>query len=626
MMNRNTLNLFSILSLILLTQFVQPLEAKQDRPNIVWVVSEDNSANWYRLYNPENGAAMPNIEKLAEHGLVFNDAYSCAPVCSAARSTIISGCYGPRLGSHFHRNQGPVTMPKGLKMFPAYLREAGYYTSNCHKEDYNFNKDEKIGVWDESSKRASYRKRAEGQPFFHVQNYHRTHESQMFKGLPEGRTPVVKKSEVQLFPYHPDTELFREKYAQYVTLNTIVDEEIGRLIKQLEDDGLMDDTFIFHYGDHGGVLPGGKGYAHNDGLQVAMVVYVPENWKHLAPAAAGSRVDGMVEFVDLSATVLNLAGVDVPEQMDGKPFLGKGVTTESLKKDDVAFGYADRFDEKYDLVRFLRKGKYTYWRSYQPFNYDGLFNEYRYKQPAFREWRDMAWSGKLNEVQGAFYEPRQPEQLYDLESDPHETNNLANDPKFASVLKEMRKEVQKRVKCMNDLSFIPESEFLKNSSGDGEAYGNENSSRISDLVDIADWQLLSFKKVKGKLKSALEMDDPYKRYWALINCSAFGKEAAIFLPKAKELAKNDPSLLVRTRAVEFIGLVEGTEGLAPQVMDILSKSTDPVEVNLILNTVVLLMDGAGLELQKAEIEKSQWSKMEGKVVPRRVEYLLSKAK
>ena len=149
----------------------------------------------------------------------------------------------------------------------------------------------------------------------------------------------------------------RQKYAQYLTMNNGIDKQMGRFIKQLEDDGLMDDTFIFHYGDHGGVLPGGKGYAHNDGLQVAMVVYVPKNWQHLAPAKSGSRIDGFVEFVDLSATVLNLAGIDIPKQIDGKPFLGKGVKLDELNKRDTTFGYADRFDEKYDHVRFLRKGK-----------------------------------------------------------------------------------------------------------------------------------------------------------------------------------------------------------------------------------------------------------------------------
>ncbi|WP_044212408.1 sulfatase [Flammeovirga sp. OC4] len=607
------------LFLILAICWQTTLFAQQKRPNIVWLTSEDNSANWYRLYNPEHGAPMPNIEKLAEGGLVFNHAYSNAPVCSTARSTIISGVYAPKTGVHFHRPQEKVHMPQGLQMFPKYLREAGYYTTNNNKQDYNFTKEEVEGVWDESSRKATFRNRKPNQPFFHVQNFYDTHESQMFGPLKAHVEDISATANVELFPYHPDTPLFREKYAQYISLNHHVDKRIGKIVKQLEEDGLLDDTFIFHYGDHGGVLPGGKGYAHNDGLQVAMVVYVPENWKHLAPAPKGSRVDGFVEFIDLSATVLHLAGLPVPEQIDGKPFLGEGVTLKELDKRDEAFGYADRFDEKYDLVRFLRKGKYSYWRSYQPFNFDGLHNFYRYKQPAFREWRDLARKGELEKVQEAFYRSRLPEQLYDLENDPHEINNLANDPAYKKVLLEMRKIMQDRVKGMPDLSFYPEPTFLKLSKGDGVAFGKENKSQINKLIDLADLQLLPFKKAKKGIQKALSSENAMDRYWALINCSAYGKEASPFYATAKQLAVSDPDLLVRTRATEFLGLTE-TVDPKPLILDILDQCKDPIETNFILNTVVLLMDAKGMKIDLETIEKAHWSKFEG-LVPRRIEYL-----
>ncbi len=188
--------------------------AQQKRPNIVWITTEDNSACWYRLYNPDHGAPMQNIEKLAKHGLVVNNAYSNGPVCSAARSTIISGVYGPRTGAHFHRPQVKVKLPEGLKMFPAYLRQAGYYTSNNSKQDYNYEKASEKGVWDESSKKATFRKRQPGQPFFHVQNHGTTHEGQLFKGLPKGKKRIVDPKDVELCPYHQDTPLMRQKYAE----------------------------------------------------------------------------------------------------------------------------------------------------------------------------------------------------------------------------------------------------------------------------------------------------------------------------------------------------------------------------------------------------------------------------
>lgn len=590
--------------------------AAQDRPNIVWLTTEDNSACWYRLYNPEHGAPMPNVERLAKEGLVFNNAYSCGPVCSVARSTIISGCYGPRTGAQYHRKIKPVDLPAGLKPFPAYLREAGYYTSNNKKTDYNYSISKKE-AWDESSAQASYRNRKPGQPFFHVQNWMTTHESRLFRDLPKGTEMVVDPDDVKLFPYHPDTPIFRKKYAQYLTLQTIVDAEMGKLISQLEKDGLLDDTFIFHYGDHGGVLPGGKGYAHNDGLQTAMVVYIPKNWQHLVPAPRGSRIDGFIEFVDLAPTVLNLAGVDIPAQMDGRPFLGKGVSLDELNRRDTAFGYAERFDEKYDMVRFLRKGNFTYWRSYQPFNFDGLYNFYRYKQPAFVEWSELARAGKLNEAQRQFYEARPPEMLFDLSRDPHEVHNLADDPAYADKRVEMRRALQQKVKALPDVGFFPEPVFLRESGGDGEAFGRKNRDQISKLVGIADLQLHPFPEVKPQIKKALSSKVPMERYWALITCSAFGEQAAPFYEQAKAMAHQDTNRLVRTRAAEFLGLT-AQENPMPILADVLNETTDPDEANLICNTVVLLRDGKpGYEFDPASVSSAPWVNDKGLVDHRR---------
>jgi len=586
-------------------------------PNIVWLTTEDNSACWYRLYNPDHGAPMPNIERLAKSGLVFNNAYSCAPVCSAARSTIISGCYGPRTGAHYHRRQQRVKLPDGLKPFPAYLREAGYYTTNNHKTDYNYALDMKA-AWDNSSSKASYRNRAPGQPFFHVQNYGTTHEGKLFADLPADQL-TVQPADVKVFPYHPDTPTFRKKYAQYLTLHTTIDEQMGHMIAALEKDGLLDDTFIFHYGDHGGVLPGSKGYAHNDGQQVAMVVHVPKNWRHLAPAEPGTRVDGIVEFVDLGPTVLSLAGLEVPAEMDGTPFLGKSVSREDLDRRDTAFGYADRFDEKYDMVRFLRKSNYTYWRSYQPFNYDGLHSFYRYKQPAFCEWRDLAQAGTLNQAKQQFYQARPPEMLFDLAKDPHEVHNLADDPAYQEVLLDLRQTLQQQVRSLPDLSFFPESVFLRESDKNGATFGQTHKALIARLITIADLQLLPFPQAKQQLREALGADEALERYWALITCSSFGKSAAAFAETIKTLAASDPDRLVRVRAAEFLGLT-GLADPMPAIFAALNDCDDPVAVNLILNSVVLLRDAAGVTVDPDAVANSVWAKLPG-LVCHRVDYL-----
>jgi arylsulfatase A-like enzyme len=344
-------------------------------PNIVWLVSEDNSMHYLKIFD-ENGVATPQIESLAEQGLIYSNAFSNAAVCSAARSTIISGCYGPRLASHYHRKIKKVPMPTNLDMFPVNLRKAGYYTTNHSKEDYNSIKSE--GVWDESSKTASWRNRNKNQPFFHVFNVEITHEGTLHfnKKTIENQKTKTDLNSFTVQPNHPNTELFKYTNARYRDEIIEMDTEIGTVISQLKEDGLYDDTFIFYYGDHGGVLPGSKGYLYETGLHIPLVVHVPKNYRHLVSQKLGSKVEGFVSFVDLAPTILNLAGVEIPKEMDGKPFLGNKVNTEDVNGRDETFSYADRFDEKYDMVRAIRKGKFKYIRNYQPFNYDGLMNDW----------------------------------------------------------------------------------------------------------------------------------------------------------------------------------------------------------------------------------------------------------
>lgn len=559
-----------------------------DRPNIVWIVSEDNSKHWLRLYE-EGGAAMPNIEKLAENGLVFQNAFSNAPVCSVARSTLITGSYAPRIAAQYHRRGAMAPMPEGLRMFPHYLREAGYYTTNNSKTDYNLSDK---GMWDESSNKATYRNRGFEQPFFHVQNFGRTHEGQLHftEEFMEENATETDPHAIKVFPYHPDTPVFRYTYAKFQDHHIETDAQMGEFLARLKDDGVADDTIVFYYGDHGGVLPRGKGYAYESGLNVPLVVYAPEKWRHLLPVNAGRNVDGFVSFIDFGPTVLNLAGVDVPETMDGKPFLGEGVTARDLDRRDEAFGYADRFDEKYDLVRTFRKGKYKYIRNYQPFNFDGLFNDYRYKMLAYREWRAMYQAGELNALQRQFFEPREVEALYNIEKDPHETNNLADDPKSASVLRDLRQRLTNQVKEISDLSFLPEPAMLSEALSNPVQFGRENQDRIGKLVDTANLSLLPFAKAKSGIAKAFKSNDPWVRYWGAIVCSSFGKEAWSFTETAKNLVKNDGDNLVRVRAAEFLALIGAVK---PQKAIYLSlkNAESEVEANLILNTVTLLQDG-----------------------------------
>lgn len=596
-------------------------EQKQKMPNIVWLVSEDNSKHYLKLYD-ENGASMPNVEALAKKGIVFNNAFSNAPVCSVARSTIISGCYAPRVGTQYHRRMELAPMPDGLKMFPEYLREVGYYTTNNAKEDYNFIKSD--SVWDDSSKEASYKNRKPNQPFFHVQNFHSTHEGQLHLSRAQmDSIPTKNPTEnVAVFPYHPDTPTFKYTNAYYRDLHQKVDAEIGDFMAQLESDGLMDDTIIFYYGDHGGVLPGSKGYIYESGLHVPMVVYVPEKWKHLAPVKPGNRTDAFVQFIDLAPTVLNLAGIEIPEQIDGKPFLGKTLTKDQLSKRNSAFGYADRFDEKYDLVRSLRKGKYKYMRNYQPFNVDALFNFYRYKMLAYKEWDELYRNGKLSKEQQQFFKARTAEALYDIETDPYELNNLATNPSYKSTLVELRSSLQTQVKSMPDLSFYPEPYFLEAGLSNPVAFGQQNKNEITELIDIADLSLKPFDESKDEIEKALESDNPWKRYWGLIVCSSFSKEARPFFITAVQLSKEDKNNLVRLRAVEFL-MLNNQDVSNDLILEVIKNAKSETETNLILNSVALLKTvKPDFEINIPEtLFPKEWYDKPGDLVNRRLEFI-----
>ena len=575
-----------------------------DLPNFVWLTSEDNSVHFSRIYS-EAGISMPAIEGLAEHGLIFEHAFSNAPVCSVARTTLLAGAYAPRIGAQYHRRSKLVPMPDNGRMYPWYLQQAGYYTSNNSKTDYNV---VTHGGWNDSSPNAIWRNRQAGQPFLHVQNTALTHESSLHFSREEMEMTENKTTSesVTLFPYFPDTPTFRYTHARYLDNHLHVDNYFADYIAMLEQDGVLDDTFIFYFGDHGGVLPRGKGYAYENGLHVPLVIYVPKNWKHLVDAEYGSRIEGFVSFIDFAPTILNLAGIDIPPHMDGRPFLGTGVSMEEVNRRNEVFSYADRFDEKIDHVRALRKGNLKYIRNYQPFNVDALFNEYRYRMLAYAEWWDLYRAGSLDATQKQFFEPRPAEQLFDLSDDPFETTNLAKDPAYAGVLSEMRQKLNSRVKSINDLSMFPESMLFTEAFDDPVSFGRQNSARIASLVDIADLSLQSFDDVAADIAIALESEDSWMRYWGLIVLSSFREEAHTFIGTARRMATEDEENLVRLRAAEFLGLVQA-ENPAPYLIEALRTADNEMEAVLILNTIVLLQDFHGHQIEvSSDIFPSQW--------------------
>ena len=593
-----------------------------ERPNIIWLVSEDNSIHFMDLYS-KDGAKMPNISSLAKKGVVFNNAFSNAPVCSVARSTIITGVYGPTIGTQYHRKAYPVNLPKYIKPLPLYLRDAGYYTTNNNKEDYNFKKENEI--WDESSSKATYKNRKVNQPFFHVQNFGDTHEGRLHFDEEYFKKEIENFNieNTPTFPYHPDTPIFRFTRELLYKHHMSLDSKIGEFIKDLEKQGLMENTIIFYYGDHGGALPRSKGYLYESGLNIPMVVYVPKKWKNLSPFHIGTKTSAFIDFLDLVPTVLSLAGIEIPDYLDGTPFLGKKINKESIEQQNITFGYADRFDEKYDLVRSVRKGKYKYIRNFQPFNVDGLYNFYRYKMLAYKEWYNLFVEGKLNKYQAKFFLPKQPEELYDVKKDPHEINNLAKKTNFKNELIELRSQLKKQIISKNDLSFFPEPYFLKKGLENPIDFGKKNKELLISLIEVANLNIYPFQEVRKKIADALNDNNPWIKYWGLIACSSFGMEALENIDKINAIFEDEnEENLVRIRALEFL-LLNNLKYNVLIMEDLMKSPTNLMEAALMFNSLALfktINPDFKIELPKSIFPK-KWYENQDNLMNRRINYL-----
>jgi len=606
--------LFSLLTAVSLTTLATAAEPAK-RPNFVFIVSEDNSVHYLRLYGNKLGIT-PNIERLAAEGLTFNHAFSAAPVCSVARTTLATAMHAPRVGFQYHRKSALAALPPGVKPWSQVLREQGYYATNNSKTDYNFKVDINQ-AWDMSSNKATWRNRPnKAMPFFHMQSFADSHESRLHFPLKQMETPTkTSPDDVTLQPYFPDTPIMRYTKARYYDRMGIIDGHVGHIVNQLKEDGLLENTFVFYFGDHGGVMPRSKGYAYESGLHVPLVVRIPENFKHLVDHKRGDRTDGFVSFIDFGPTVLNLAGIAPHKELDGRAFLGQDVQAAALATRDEVFGHADRFDEKFDMVRTYRKGSWKYIRNYQAYYADGLQNNYRYRQLAYDNWRDLYRVDRLNPVQQKFFERRPVEQLFNLYTDPHEVNNLTNDPAQAKRLADMRRLLRDKMKSINDLSFYPENRMVTAALADGVAFGREQTKQISRLSDLADLALRPFAEVQQTLRQALESKGVLRRYWALKVCTNFGAEAKP-LAKAAEPLLKDKNLMVRVRAAEFLGSIKAVDPM-PTLYDVVNTAETEQALMIAFNTIVYLRDQIGHRYDPAKV-KLKFNKGE---VYRRVQYL-----
>lgn len=566
-----------------------PQAPAADRPNILWVTSEDNSP-LLGCYGDPLGRT-PNLDRLAEQGVRYSNAFANAPVCSTARSTLITGMYATTLGVHHHRSR--VRIPDRFLAYPAYLRQEGYYCSNNWKTDYNV---ADLGeAWDESGRSAHYTNRAPGQPFFAVFNLTTSHESRV--APPPGKSEfLIPPARVVLPPWHPDTPEIRLDWANYYDQLSLMDEQVGALLDELEAEGLADDTIVFYYSDHGGALPRGKRNIHDSGTRVPLIVRFPEKWAHFSPASAGSSLDRPISFVDLPATAFSLCGVPIPEHFEGRAFLGPAAEPPR----EHVFLYRGRMDERYDTVRAIRDREFRYVRNYAPHRPWGQHYSYPFQVlPSMRSWFAEFEAGRCNEVQARYWGPKPPEELYEIASDPHEIDNLAGDSRHAERRDRLRDALRDELISTRDTGFIPEA-MATRLAGEGTIYeyARGGSYPIARIVELADSASSGDPRELPKLLEALDDPHPVVRYWGVLGCLILQERAAPAKAKLESLLRDDWAD-VRVTAAEAIGHLGEAEA-ALRVIDEVIRLGEPYEVLPALNSLEYLWRAGRVPLGRVQ--------------------------
>ena len=455
-----------------------------EQPNILWLVTEDMGP-----YIPSFGDSTivtPNLSRLAAEGVVYPNLYSTSGVCAPSRAAIIMGMYPSSIGANHMRttsytdvtglpSYGAVPPPQA-RMVSELLRRNGYYCTNNNKEDYQFEAP-KTG-WHESSPYSHWRNREENQPFFSVFNFTETHESGLFEPygfrnietrhyhegdrsykwdggrMAEEETPehLPKNTDFDIPPYLPDTPKVRRDMWKLYNNVAEMDKQVGAVLKQLEEDGLLENTIIFFYGDHGGPLPREKRLIYDTGLNTPMIVRFPN--KQLA----GTKDTQLLSFVDFAPTLLSLIGIEPPSYMQGQAFLGKYKAINERKYIHAA---ADRFDGFTDAIRAVRDDRFKYIRNYRPEQGYYLPVEYRERIPAMQELLRLRNEGNLDSIQALWFrDHKDPEELYDCLTDPYELQNLAQNPDYSEKMEELRAEMDRWLKEIGDVPNLPEKELI----------------------------------------------------------------------------------------------------------------------------------------------------------------------
>lgn len=554
-------------------------------PNILWIVSEDNSAYFTGCYG-NSFATTPNIDKLASQGFLYSHAYCTNAVSAPSRNTIITGVYASSNGNENMRSNYPKSA--NVHTYPEYLRQAGYYCTNNAKTDYNTSGIIPSKIWDESSNKAHYKNRPKGEPFFAVFNLGTSHESCLFKQIPTEKLRH-DPTKVILPPYHPDTPEMRHDWAQYYDKIEDMDAEVGELLKELDLSGEKDNTIVMYYGDNGGVLARSKRFVYETGTKIPFVIRIPEKYKYLFPTKEiGQKVDRLINFVDLAPTLLSIAGIPIPDYMQGNAFLGN----QKTKDPEYSYMSRQRMDERYDLVRAVRDKQYRYIRNYMPFRITMQHVNYLFTAPSAQSWENAYKEGKTNSVQSRFFQTKPVEELYDTENDPWEIKNLADDPAYKDVLERMRKAETDWMRKIRDVGLVPETEY-KNFIGKKSMYDYMRSAEcpFDELMKAADLATLGGKSNLNTFIQYLKNKNSAIRYWGATGLLILKDDAkpAIYALKEASMDKSGAVATLAAEALYGLGEKELARGIYIRILQD-TVTYDMNDRNFALNSIDAVND------------------------------------
>lgn len=577
-------------------------QKKQDitQPNILWIVTEDISPALGCYGDPY--ATTPNLDRLAQKGIRYDHAYATAPICAPARSCLITGLYATSLGTQHLRTE--VEKPEFIRTFPEYLREAGYFTSNYGKSDYNFDPE---GVWDYWEQDLSpWRQRSGDQPFFSFLNIGSTHEGpgnkeekyeQAVADLPDSL--FHDPEEANLPPYFPDTPEMRRIWARYYDLITDMDLQVGQVLEQLEADGLADETIVFFFADHGMGLPRYKRWLYKTGLHVPLIVYIPEKYREMA-GVDETEEGRLVSFVDFAPTVLNLAGVTPPDHMQGRKWLGP----DQDNAREYIYGARSRADDMYEVSRAILTRDYIYIRNYLPhlpYIQPGfIFSDVK---SSFRELRRLYLAGELSGEPLKMWQEKPPEELYDLRNDPYELNNLADDTNYREIRDHLHEELKEWIIRTRDIGFLFEPEYWLR-SGTSSPYEMALDTATYDVEKVLNAAKLVGRGSLGEILDAMDDPDSGVRFWAATALRSDPMLATQATGPLKTLL-GDPSPVVQIAAAEALCHIDECEDALPVLSKWVQDDLPPLALYA-ARTLQLIGDKAcpAVPVMKAVLEKN----------------------